>query len=103
MRDDTVSNDWKMQHHVRCECARCIEHPSQARPGIHVFPDKLYVVTCLENPLRWRSRYWNYWAFQRMVEQAGAILITVECATGDREFEITKCDNPLHVQLRTRD
>lgn len=80
-----------------------ISHPSQAVPGIHVFPDKLYVVTVLDNPLRWRSRYANYWAFEKHVEDAGAILITVELALGDRLFEITHPDNPFHVQLRTRD
>lgn len=80
-----------------------IEHPSQARPGIHVFPDRLYVVAVLDNPLRWRSRYWNYWQFQRHVECAGGILITVELALGDRKFEITQPDNPWHVQVRTRD
>src|SRR6202035_3379899 len=51
-----------------------MDHPSQARPGIHVLPDRLHVVTMLENPLRWRSRYWNYWMFERECEAAGAIL-----------------------------
>ena len=83
--------------------AEFIEHPSHARGGIHVFPDKLYVVACIEDSLRWRSRYWNYWLFQKHVEHAGAILITVELAMGDREFEITEPGNPYHVQVRTRD
>ncbi len=39
----------KMQHHVRCECEKCIDHPSHSKPGIHAFPDRLYVVTMLEN------------------------------------------------------
>jgi hypothetical protein len=55
----------------------------------------------LENPLRWRSRYWNYWMFERECEAAGAILHTVEVALGDRHFEVTQADNPLHLQLRT--
>jgi hypothetical protein len=101
MRDNSVSNDWKMQHHVHCECARCIDHPSQARPGIHVFPDRLYVVTMLENPLRWRSRYWNYWMFERECEAAGAILYTAEVAFGDRHFEVTQANSERHLQLRT--
>ena len=96
-----MSDEWKLQHHVRCECARCIDHPSQARPGIHVFPDRLYVVTMLENPLRWRSRYWNYWMFERECEAAGAILYTVEVALGERHFEVTQSGNPRHLQLRT--
>jgi hypothetical protein len=80
-----------------------IAHPSQARPGIHPYPDKLYVIAVLENPLRWRTRYANYWDFQKHVCDAGAILVTVELAMGGRPFEVTTPDNPFHVQLRTRD
>lgn len=80
-----------------------ISHPAEAQPGIHVFPDKLYVVTALENPLRYRSRYRNYWDFHKHVTDSGAILITVELALGDRPFEITEPGNAHHVQIRTRD
>jgi hypothetical protein len=80
-----------------------VDDPSHAKPGIRVFPDKLYVVTALDNPLRWRSRYWNYQLFERHVECAGGILITVELALGDRPFEITVPHNPYHVQVRSRD
>ena len=68
--------------HLPADSPLYIEHPSQAKPGIHVFPDKLYVVTMLENPLRWRSRYKNYWAFEQMCNKAGAILYTAEIAFG---------------------
>lgn len=78
-----------------------IDHPSQAKPGIHTFPDRLYVVTMLENPLRWRARYGNYNAFEAMVERSGAILYTGEVAFGDREFEIAEENNPRHVRFRT--
>jgi hypothetical protein len=80
-----------------------IDHPSHAKPGIHVFPDKLHVVTVIENPLRWRSRYWNYNLFEAMVERAGAILYTVEIAFGDRAFEVTRPGHPRQLQLRTTD
>lgn len=80
-----------------------IGHSSHARQGIHVFPEKLYVVTVLENPLRWRSRYVNYFDFQKHVKDAGAELVTVELALGGRHFEVTEPDNPWHVQLRTAD
>lgn len=80
-----------------------VSHPSQAKPGIHVYPDKLYVVTCLENPLRWRSRYANYYAFQKHVADSGAILVTVELAMGGRQFEVTQKDDPYDLQVRTRD
>jgi hypothetical protein len=78
-----------------------IDHPSHAQPGIHAFPDRLHVITMLENPMRWRSRYRNYQAFENMVERAGAILYTVEVAFGGRKFEVTSPDNPRHLQLRT--
>lgn len=80
-----------------------IDHPSQARPGIHVFPDKLYVVTCVENPLRWRSRYLNYWDFHKHVTDSGGILYTVELALGNRKFEVTHPHNPRNIQIRSRD
>ncbi|MGC2648232.1 MAG: hypothetical protein WA261_18255, partial [Candidatus Sulfotelmatobacter sp.] len=96
-----MSDEWTLQHQQGWESADYIDHPSQARPGIHVFPDKLHVVTMLENPLRWRSRYWNYWMFERECAAAGAILYTAEVAFGGRQFEVTKAENPRHLQLRT--
>lgn len=79
-----------------------IRDTSHAKPGIHVFPDRLHVITMLENPMRWRSRYANYHTFADAVERAGAVLYTVEVALGGRPFEVTKPDNPRHLQLRTR-
>lgn len=93
----------KMQHHADCTCKACIDHPSQAKTGIHVFPDKLYVVCTVFNPLRFRNRYWNFWTFENMVEKSGAILYIAEIAFGDRHFEITDPNNPRHLQLRARD
>lgn len=78
-----------------------LDHPSLAKPGIVPFPDRLHVVTMLSNPLRYRSRYANYWRFQKQIEDAGAVLWTAEVALGDRPFEITERDNPHHLQLRT--
>jgi hypothetical protein len=80
-----------------------IDHPSHAQPGIHVYPDKLYVLTVIEDPLRWRSRYRNYWIFNQMCEKAGAVLYTVEIAFGGRAFEVTDSNNPHHLQLRSTD
>lgn len=88
--------------HFPVESQEFITHPSQAKPGIHTFPDSLYVLTMLENPLRWRSRYQNYSQFERMVEESGAILYTAEVALGGRKFEVTTPDNPQHLQLRTQ-
>ena len=80
-----------------------LRHPSHARIGVHPLPDKLYVVTMLENPLRWRTRYKNYWQFAREVECAGAELHTAEIAFRDRPFEVTEAGNPKHLQLRCDD
>lgn len=78
-----------------------LEHPSQAKGGISPFPDRLYVVTPIFNPLRFRSRYENYRAFEKKCHDAGAILYTVECAFGDRPFEVTEPDDPYDIQVRT--
>ena len=78
-----------------------IRHPSHAKPGIHTFPDKLYVLTMLEDPLRYRARYANYWRFADHMEKGGAILYTAEIAFGGRKFEVTDPSNPRHLQLRT--
>lgn len=103
MKEFEQSNWDKLQHHADCSCTTNIDHPSHARTGIHVFPDRLYVVTTIYNPLRFRNRYWNYWAFENMVEKSGAILYTAEIAFGDRHFEITDPSNPRHLQLRAKD
>ncbi len=77
-----------------------IDHSSQARPGVQPFPDRLYVVTAISNPARYRSRYNLYRAFEKHIVDSGAILITVEMAFGDRPFEVTEAANPHHVQVR---
>jgi hypothetical protein len=91
----------QFRHLPDCTCATKIEHPSHARPGVHPLDDRLYVVTVLENPLRWRSRYWNYNAFEAMCRKSSCVLYTTEVAFGQRHFEITNPANPQHLQLRT--
>lgn len=76
-------------------------HPAHFKPGIKPLDDTLHVVTMISNPLRWRSRYWNYWGFQHQVENSGAKLYTAEVAYGSRDFEITEAGNPHHLQLRS--
>jgi len=61
----------------------------------------LYVITTHFNPHRFKSRVRLYGDFARHVEASGATLLTVEAAFGDRPFEVTQSDNPMHVQLRT--
>lgn len=65
--------------------------------------DKLWVVTVISNPERYKSRYELYKRFLQHMEESHVNLITVELAHGDRPFEITEELNPNHVQLRTKD
>ncbi len=62
---------------------------------------KLYVVTPIINPCRYKSRYNLYHDFAKMVNDSGAELFTVEAAFGNRPFEVTDVGNPNHLQLRT--
>ncbi len=62
--------------------------------------DLLHVVTCISNPLRWKSRIDLYKAFERHMLESGVALTVVECALGERPFELN--GNPLvnHVGVR---
>jgi hypothetical protein len=62
---------------------------------------RLYVVTPIVNPSRYRSRYALYREFEKYITDAGAVLYTVEAAYGDRDFAVTDAANPKHVRLRT--
>ena len=61
----------------------------------------LYVVTCVYNPRRFKSRPKLYTDFAKWVADAGSKLITVEIAFGERPFVVTEFGNPYHLQLRT--
>lgn len=78
-----------------------VDHVSQLKPGLHAFPDRLYVVTAISNPVRYNRRYELYRAFEKHMADSGAILFTAECAFGGREFEVTQAGNPQHIQVRT--
>lgn len=65
--------------------------------------DKLWVIAPVSNPARYSSRYDLYQKFKVGMDRAGANLMTVELALGDRPFEVTEPGNPRHVQLRTWD
>ena len=75
--------------------------------GLTVRPDRLadpvYVLACVFNPWRYRSRWELYRKFAHMVERAGGILYTAEIALGDRDFVVTQHDNPRHLRLRSRE
>lgn len=93
---------FRPEHHPsRTNDPAYVDHPVQAKAGLSPFPDRLYVVTALSNPLRFRSRYEHYRTFEKMCTDAGAVLYTVETAFGDRRFECTEPDDPYDIQLRT--
>ena len=76
-------------------------HAPHAVAPIQAHPDRLYVVTVIFNPRRFRSRYRLYRTFAKEMADAGVQLLTVEIAFGDRPFEVTNAFDPWHLQLRT--
>lgn len=91
------------------------ENPSEPRrsatpdgaglPSHHRHPHRLHapldVVAVVSNPVRYRSRFDLFRAFERYVTHAGCRLTVVELAYGHRAFEVTEEENPRHLQLRT--
>lgn len=62
--------------------------------------DLLHVVTCISNPLRWRSRIKLYRDFERHMLESGVILTVVECVLGERPFELDGNPSVRHVGVR---
>jgi hypothetical protein len=60
----------------------------------------LHVVAAVFNPLRFRSRAAAYKVFEKHVQDAGAILHTVDVAFGERPHAVTTSESG-HLQLRT--
>lgn len=81
--------------------SRRVLHPSQHQHHVQPVSSPLYVITIITNPQRFYTRYKLYQAFEKMCEDAGAVLYTVELALRDRHHEITSADNPRHIQLRS--
>lgn len=78
-------------------------HAPHSQIPIKPHPARLWIVTAIFNPHRFRSRYRLYKTFAERVAAAGAQLVTVEIAFGNRCFEVTSGDNPYHVQLTTEE
>ncbi len=74
-------------------------------PRLFSRPDRihkpLWVICPIINATRARSRWRLFQDFERHVAQAGAQLIVVEVAFGERDFVLTSPNNEHHVQLRT--
>jgi hypothetical protein len=64
---------------------------------------KFYVIAVISNPARFKSRVKLYKQFAKEMLASGVQLMTVETVYGERDFEVTEPNNPMHVQLRTDD
>jgi hypothetical protein len=71
--------------------SECVKHLSE----------HFYVITCISNCARFSRRYQLYKEFAHRMHLADIKLFTVECAFGERNFEVTHADNPMNLQLRT--
>lgn len=61
---------------------------------------ELYVVTCISNPCRYKSRYDLYRSFKDYVDKSDAQLVTAELAQRHRPFEITDKETLENIQVR---
>lgn len=68
-------------------------------------PHDLYVVTTVFNPIRYKARWKWYQYFAKYVQDAGAKLITIEAAFGDRDFVLGETapqgDGHQYIKVRT--
>jgi hypothetical protein len=62
--------------------------------------DLLDVIAVYANPIRWRSRLRLFGAFERHMLDSGVRLTTIECAYGERPFELP--DHPRINRVRVR-
>ena len=78
-------------------------HAPYSVVGMKPFPDKLYVITPINNPERYLSRWRLFRAFEKHMQDSGVVLYVVEAAFGGREYEVTTTDNPRHIRVRGGD
>ena len=75
--------------------------PTDPRPA-KFDPDLLTIVTTYFNPIQYDSRQRLYAPFAQHMRDAGMRLLTIECALGDRPFEVTTPRHPYHLQVRVK-
>ena len=80
----------------------CVVHPYRHDPeaddAVAAECARLWFVTAISNPARFKTRHALYRKFRHhIVEELGANLVTVECAFGDRGFQLTE-SNGVTVQ-----
>lgn len=65
--------------------------------------EKLYIITPIFNPQRYRTRWKLYLDFEAWVlKQNEAHLITIECAFGNRDFVLKQSESPNHTLIQVR-
>jgi hypothetical protein len=65
--------------------------------------DPLYVVTSFSNPLLWKSRVAVHKQFEdAILKNPNVILTTVECAYGERPFQLPPREHVHRVQVRAK-
>lgn len=62
--------------------------------------EMLHVVTCVANPMRWRSRIELFRRFAQHMLDSDVHLTVVECAYGERPFELAGMEHVHHVGVR---
>ncbi len=62
----------------------------------------LQVVTVVANPIRWESRLRLYRNFEQRMLDSGVQLTVVECAYGERPFELIGNPHVRHVPVRAK-
>ena len=62
----------------------------------------LHVVAVYANPIRWQNRYKTHKDFETHMLDSGVKLTTVECAYGERPYELEEHDHINRVRVRAR-
>ena len=62
----------------------------------------LHVITCIYNPIRWQTRIAHAKTFLKHMLESGVQVTMVECAMGDRPFELEGIEGVEHIGVRAR-
>lgn len=79
---------------------RLSNHPHQHRIEHEASSNTLHVIAVVSNPVMFRSRYELFKKFLAHMARFDVNLIVVELGFGQRDFVVTKADDPNHVQVR---
>ena len=89
-----------MSVHVGKMSPLTCSHPRNTAPELDPrvkdrLTPRFWVITCISNPARYKTRHALYRTFRKHVlEDLGAGLLTVECALNDLDFQVTPSQCP---------